>query len=120
MGGSVAGALRRETSGPINKEPISKGPIDLGAVTVTDAYELDAEHVIHAAAMPHYGDRAERSAASSRTKSGDIRASAESIHKATRNSLERAEELECESVVIPVLRTGAAGFSFEDGGYLRL
>jgi len=35
---------------------VDQGPIDLGAVAVTDAYDLDAEWVIHAAAMPHYGD----------------------------------------------------------------
>lgn len=100
MGSGVAGALRRGANGPINEEAVSKGPIDLGAVAVTDAYELDAEYVIHAAAMPHYGDG---------------RATAESIHEAIRKSLERAEELGCVSIVIPVLGTGAAEFSFEDG-----
>lgn len=35
---------------------MAKGPIDLGAVAVTDAFDLDAEVVIHAAAMPHDGD----------------------------------------------------------------
>jgi O-acetyl-ADP-ribose deacetylase (regulator of RNase III) len=100
MGSGVAGALRRGANGPINEEATSKGPVDLGEVAVTDAYDLDAEYVIHAAAMPHYGDG---------------RATRESIRDATRNSLARAEELDCESIVIPVLGTGAAGFEFEDG-----
>lgn len=43
---------------------------------MTDAYDLDAEYVIHAAAMPHYGDG---------------RATEESIRDATRNSLHRAD-----------------------------
>jgi O-acetyl-ADP-ribose deacetylase (regulator of RNase III) len=100
MGSGVAGALRRGADGPINEEAISKGPVDLGEVAVTDAYELDARHVVHAAAMPHYGDG---------------QATRSSIADATTNALEAADELGCESLVIPVLGTGVAGFSFEDG-----
>lgn len=103
MGSGVAGALRRGAKGPINEEAVSKGPVDLGAVAVTEAYDLNAEYVIHAAAMPHYGDG---------------RATAESIRDATRNTLEKAEELGCESLVIPILGTGAAGFDFETGAQL--
>jgi O-acetyl-ADP-ribose deacetylase (regulator of RNase III) len=103
MGSVVAGALRRGAEGPINEEAVSKGPVDLGEVAVTDAYELDAECVIHAAAMPHYGDG---------------RATAESIREATRNALERADELGCESIVVPILGTGAAGFDVADGAEL--
>ncbi|NIC00574.1 macro domain-containing protein [Halobacterium sp. R2-5] len=103
MGSGVAGALRRGAEGPINEEAVSEGPVDLGEVAVTDAYALDAEYVIHAAAMPHYGDG---------------RASEASIRDATRNALEKADELGCESVVVPVLGTGAAGFDFETGARL--
>lgn len=101
MGSGVAGALRRGAEGRINEEAVSKGPVDLGAVAVTDAYELDAECVIHAAAMPHYGDG---------------RATEESIRDATRNSLQKADDLGCESLVVPILGTGAAGFEFAAGG----
>ncbi|WP_436931292.1 macro domain-containing protein [Halosimplex halobium] len=100
MGSGVAGALRRAAGGPINEEAMNKGPVDLGAAAVTGAYELDADHVIHAAAMPHYGDG---------------RATEESIRDATRNALAAADELGCESVVVPVLGTGAAGFEFTEG-----
>lgn len=100
MGSGVAGALRRGAGEEINEAAVSKGPIDLGAAAVTDAFDLDAEYVIHAAAMPHYGDG---------------RASEKSIRDATRNSLETADELGCESIVVPILGTGAAGFSFEEG-----
>jgi O-acetyl-ADP-ribose deacetylase (regulator of RNase III) len=103
MGSGVAGALRRGANGPINEEAISKGPVELGGVAVTDAYDLDAKYVIHAAAMPHYGDG---------------RATSESITQATQNALEAAEDLECRSVVIPILGTGAAGFDFETGAQL--
>lgn len=100
MGSGVAGALRRGANGPINEDAVSKGPVDLGAVAVTDAYDLPAEYVIHAAAMPHYGDG---------------RATTESIRDATRNTLATADELGCESIVIPILGTGAAGFEFREG-----
>lgn len=103
MGSGVAGALRRGANGPINEEAVAAGPVDLGEVAVTDAYELDAEFVIHGAAMPHYGDG---------------RATSESIRKAARNSLEKADELGCESVVVPILGTGAAGFDLETGAKL--
>ncbi|WP_159899473.1 macro domain-containing protein [Salinirussus salinus] len=100
MGSGVAGALRRGAGGPINEEATSKGPVDLGGVAVTDAYDLDAEYVIHAAAMPHYGDG---------------QATAESIRDATRNTLERAEELGAGSLVIPALGCGVAGFDLAEG-----
>jgi len=100
MGSGVAGALRRGANGPINEEAISKGPVELGEVAVTDAYDLDAEYVVHAAAMPHYGDG---------------QATRSSIREATRNALAKADELGCVSLVLPVLGTGAAGFDFETG-----
>ena len=100
MGSGVAGALRRAANGPINEEAVSKGPVDLGEAAVTDAYDLEADYVVHAAAMPHYGDG---------------KATRESIREATLNALREAEELDCESVVLPVLGTGAAGFPFEEG-----
>jgi O-acetyl-ADP-ribose deacetylase (regulator of RNase III) len=103
MGSGVAGALRRGANGPINEAAVSKGPIDLGDVAVTDAYDLNAEYVVHAAAMPHYGDG---------------RATAKSIRTATRNALETADDLGCASLVVPVLGTGAAGFDFETGAQL--
>ncbi len=100
MGSGVAGALRRGAGEEINEEAVSKGSVDLGEVAVTDAYDLDAEYVIHAAAMPHYGDG---------------KATEESIRDATRNTLERADELECESLVIPALGCGVAGFDLGEG-----
>src|SRR6056297_889718 len=103
MGSGVAGALRRGAGGDINAEAMANGPVDLGAVAVTDAYDLDAEYVIHAAAMPHYGDG---------------QATTESIREATRNTLEKADELGCESLVMPILGTGVAGFAFERGAEL--
>jgi len=100
MGSGVAGALRRGAGEEINEEAMAKGPVDLGGVAVTDGYDLDCEYVIHAAAMPHYGDG---------------QATAESIRDAARNSLERADDLGCESLVLPALGCGVAGFDLAEG-----
>ncbi|SFC32927.1 O-acetyl-ADP-ribose deacetylase (regulator of RNase III), contains Macro domain [Halobiforma haloterrestris] len=100
MGSGVAGALRRGAGEGINEEAMEKGPVELGEVAVTDAYDLDADHVIHAAAMPHYGDG---------------QATEDSIRDATRNALEAADELGCESLVLPALGCGVAGFDLREG-----
>ncbi|MFC4359970.1 macro domain-containing protein [Halobium salinum] len=103
MGSGVAGALRRAAGGPINEAAMEQGPVDLGEVAVTDAYELDADYVVHAAAMPHYGDGA---------------ATEESIRDATRNALVAADRRGCESLVLPALGCGVAGFDLEAGARL--
>ena len=100
MGSGVAGALRRRGGEALNDEAVENGPVDLGEVAVTDAYDLDADSVIHAAAMPHYGDG---------------RATEQSIRDATRNTLEAADDLGCESIVVPALGCGVAGFELTDG-----
>lgn len=101
MGSGVAGALRRGANGPINDEAVENGPVELGSVAVTDAYDLDAEFVIHAAAMPHYGDG---------------QATRESIRDATRNALREADERGATSAVLPALGCGIAGFDVSEGG----
>ncbi|AFZ74351.1 O-acetyl-ADP-ribose deacetylase (regulator of RNase III), contains Macro domain [Natronobacterium gregoryi] len=100
MGSDVAGALGRAAGEEINEEAVESGPVDLGEVAVTDAYDLDAGRVIHAAAMPHYGD-------------GE--ATEASIRDATQNALETADELGCESLVLPALGCGVAGFDLLEG-----
>lgn len=100
MGSGVAGALRRAGGEELDRAAVDEGPVELGEVAVTDAFDLDADYVIHAAAMPHYGDGL---------------ATEESIRAATTNALRTAEERGCESIVVPILGTGAAGFDFEEG-----
>ena len=100
MGSGVAGALRRGAGEQLNEAAVSKGPVDLGEAAVTDAFDLDAEYVVHAAAMPHYGDG---------------QATAESVREATRNALAAADERGCESLVLPALGCGVAGFDLEEG-----
>jgi O-acetyl-ADP-ribose deacetylase (regulator of RNase III) len=98
MGSGVAGALKRAAGSGIDDEAIAKGPVDLGGVATTDAYQLEADYVIHAAAMPAGGE-----------------STAESIRDATRNALAEADALNCESLVLPALGCGIAGFDFDDG-----
>ena len=98
MGSGVAGALKRAAGSGIDDEAIAKGPVKLGGVATTDAYGLDAEYVIHAAAMPAGGE-----------------STAESIRDATGNALAEADALDCESVVLPALGCGIAGFDFDEG-----
>ena len=98
MGSGVAGALKRVAGSGLPNEAAAKGPVALGGVATTDAYDLPAEYVIHAAAMPEGGE-----------------STAQSIRDATRNALREADALDCESVVLPALGCGIAGFDFEDG-----
>ena len=100
MGSGVAGALRRGGGEALNEAAVAAGPVDLGEVAVTDAFDLDADHVIHAAAMPHYGDG---------------RATAESVRDAALNALRAADERGCASLVMPALGCGVAGFDLEEG-----
>lgn len=100
MGSGVAGALRDAAGDELNEAAVAEAPVDLGEVAVTDAYDLDADWVIHAAAMPHYGD-------------GE--ATRESIADATRNTLETADELGATSLVLPALGCGVAGFELDEG-----
>jgi O-acetyl-ADP-ribose deacetylase (regulator of RNase III) len=100
MGSGVAGALRRGAGRAINEEAVSKGPVDLGGTAVTDAYDLDAEIVVHAAAMPHYGDG---------------KATAASVRLAAHNALKRADREGYRSLVMPALGCGVAGFDLERG-----
>ncbi|WP_222919148.1 macro domain-containing protein [Natrinema sp. SYSU A 869] len=119
MGSGVAGALRRGAGEEINEEAMETGPVDLGAVAVTDAYDLEADYVIHAAAMPHYGVHETPTESREPTRTGgsddDSEATAESIRDATRNALEKADDLRCRSLVVPALGCGVAGFDLAAG-----
>lgn len=104
MGSGVAGALLDTAGRALERAAVAHGPIELGGVIVTDAYDLDAKYVIHAAAISHSGSHQ--------------LATAESIRDATRNALETADELDCESLVIPLLGCGSGGFHTHEGGSL--
>lgn len=101
MGSGVAGELRNAAGEELNEEAVSKGPIGPGEVAATDAYGLDAEYVIHAAGMPAGGQATEQS-----------------IRDSVRNSLQTVDDLQCESLVMPAIGCGVAGFDFEEGVHI--
>ena len=100
MGGGVAGALKREGGTEIEREALEHAPSELGGVVVTKAGKLNAGYVFHAAAQPHYGS---------------FKATGGSVRNATRNALEKAEELGCKSIAFPALGCGIAGLGIESG-----
>jgi O-acetyl-ADP-ribose deacetylase (regulator of RNase III) len=100
MGGGVAGALRNAAGEAIQREADRKSPIGLGEAVETDAYDLDAEYVVHAATMELGGEASEAS-----------------IRNATRTALSRADDLGCTSIVLPALGCGIAGIDLDDGAH---
>lgn len=96
MGAGVAGALKRAGGPEIEREAVSKGPIEIGEAVVTSGGKLHAKYVIHAAAMGQ-----------------DLATDRSKIAMATRNSLARAGELRVESIAFPALGTGVGGFPAE-------
>jgi len=97
MGGGVAGALKRAGGREIEPEAVGKGPIPVGQAVATGAGRLKAKYVIHAAVMGQ-----------------DLTTDAEKIRRATRNSLERADELAIKSLAFPALGTGVGGFPLDE------
>lgn len=96
LGAGVAGAIRRKGGPSIQAECNRIGTIPLGGAAVTGGGNLRARHVIHAASMELGG----------RTTEANLRAS-------TRNSLTRAAELKLESIALPAIGTGIAGFPLD-------
>ncbi len=96
MGSGVAGAIKRKGGQAIEDEAVRKGPIPVGEAIVTNAGNLKAKYVIHAAAMGQ-----------------NLVTGEEHIKNATHNSLKRAEELKLQSIDFPALGTGVGGFSLD-------
>ena len=97
MGAGVAGAIKRAGGREIEAEAVSKGPIPVGQAVVTGAGRLEASYIIHAAVMGQ-----------------DLATDAGKIQKATRNSLNRADELGIKSLAFPALGTGVGGFPIKE------
>jgi O-acetyl-ADP-ribose deacetylase (regulator of RNase III) len=103
MGSGVAGAIKRKGGQVIEDEAMRQGPIPAGEAVVTSGGRLPARHVIHAAAMDQ-----------------DLRATADLIRDATRNSLKRASELGLASLAFPALGTGVGGFSMHEAARIMI
>ena len=97
MGSGVAGAIRRKGGVLIQQEAVDKGPIAVGDALITEAGNLKARHVIHAALM-----------------GPDLITDAEKIRKATVSALEKARETDARMVAFPALGTGVGGFPIDE------
>jgi len=79
---------------------VEAAPVGVGQVAVTDAPGIPADQIIHAAVMLH---------------DADCDPTAESIRRATRSILERAQQEGHRSVAVPALGCGVGGFDLEEG-----
>ncbi len=93
MVAGVAGALKRKGGIEIEKEAVSKGPIDIGSAVETSAGKLQAKYVIHAAVMGM-----------------DFETNENYIRKATENTLILADKLGVKTIAFPALGTGVGRF----------
>ena len=92
MGSGVAGALKKKGGQSIEESAISQGPVNIGEAVITDAGDLNARHVIHAASMGQ-----------------DLKTNTDYIGKATQAALELAEKYRLHSVSFPAIGTGTGG-----------
>ena len=102
-GGGVAVAISRAGGPAIDEESRERAPIGLGEAVETTAGEMPSRWVIHAATMELGGPT-----------SGQI------IERATRSTLEKAEELGCRSLALVAFGTGVGGFSLTDAAEIMV
>jgi len=96
LGGGVAGAIRTYGGPSIQEECNRIGPIQVGEAALTNAGNLKAKYIIHAAG-PVSGEGEEE----------------EKLHNATLNSLKIAEERKIKDIAFPAISTGIFGFPIE-------
>lgn len=103
LGSGVAGAIARKGGPSIQEECNRHGSIQVGEAAITSAGELPARYVIHAASMRLGG-----------------KATAESIRSSIAHSLQLAETHEVESIALPAVGMGIAGFPLNEGARLMM
>jgi O-acetyl-ADP-ribose deacetylase len=96
MGAGVAGAIKRVGGEEIEREAMALAPIGVGDAVATGAGRLRAAHVIHAAVMGQ-----------------DLQTTADAVSRATRRTLEVADDLGARSLAMPAFGTGVGGFPLE-------
>jgi O-acetyl-ADP-ribose deacetylase (regulator of RNase III) len=97
MGGGVALAIKRAGGEDIEKEAVSKAPVQIGSAVATTAGRLKAKFVIHAPTMAEpAGD----------TNEGNVRV-------ATLAALECAVKEGVKSIAFPGMGTGVGGLAYE-------
>ena len=96
LGDGVAGAIREKGGPAIQAACYRIGSIALGDAVLTEAGELTARYVIHAAGMDPGGTAQE-----------------ESVRSSVRRSLELARDKGLCSIAIPAIGAGIGGFSMQ-------
>ncbi len=96
LGGGVAGAIRNMGGPSIQEECNRIGPIKVGEAVATNAGNLKAKYVIHAAG-PVSGEGEED----------------EKLRNATINCLNIAEEKKIKDIAFPAISTGIFGFPLQ-------
>jgi O-acetyl-ADP-ribose deacetylase len=102
-GGGVAGAISRAGGPVIQLESNAKAPIGLGEAVETSAGAMPCRWVIHAATMEL-----------------DFRTDAEIIERATRSTLDKAEELGARSLALVAFGTGVGGFPLDEAARIMV
>jgi O-acetyl-ADP-ribose deacetylase (regulator of RNase III) len=102
-GGGVAGAISRAGGPAVQRESDERAPIRLGEAVETTAGDMPARWVIHAATMELGGPT-----------------SAEIIERATRSTLDRAEQLGCRSLALVAFGTGVGGFPLDEAARITV
>jgi O-acetyl-ADP-ribose deacetylase len=102
-GGGVAAAISRAGGPEVQRESDEKAPVGLGEAVETTAGEMPCRWVIHAATMELGGPT-----------------SAEIIARATRSTLDKAEELGCRSIAMVAFGTGVGGFPLDEAARIMV
>jgi O-acetyl-ADP-ribose deacetylase (regulator of RNase III) len=102
-GGGVAAAISRAGGPEVQRESDERAPIGLGEAVETTGGAMPARWVIHAATMELGGPT-----------------SAEIIERATRSTLNRAEELGASSVALVAFGTGVGGFPLDEAARIMV
>ena len=102
-GGGVAGAISRAGGRTVQDESDAKAPIGLGEAVETDAGDMPARWVIHAATMELGGPT-----------------SAEIVRDATASTLAKADELGAKSLALVAFGTGVGGFPLDQAAELMV
>ena len=96
LGGGVAGAIMSRGGPTIQQECDAHGAIKVGEAALTGAGELRARHIIHAASMSLGGQT-----------------TAESLRSSMENVFRLAKEHHVETIAVPAVGTGIAGFPMD-------
>lgn len=96
MGSGVAGAIKRKGGDEIERDAVSKGPIEIGEAVESTAGKLPFKYIIHAAGMGQ-----------------DLKTSEDIVYRVTQNSTLLADRLEINSLAFPAIGTGVGGFPLD-------